>query len=498
MAYFPHAYQKMLVASNATPFRDGNGTLNTLDLGKGQIGIVNPKTNKLVDFTGGATAATQFAGGLNMIYLAQGSFYGADKDKLGSSLHGGYNETVKSKGINPKYVSAFYLTKSADPVNHILMVKPTTDCTSIACDTTYRLRIDVKGSPALRFLTHNLYQTVDAYSGCCDTTDSNIDPMVLLLQWKERINESLILKDFVNASVFNKVDNTGTTTSANALSTTTTTAVFDLTDYTNVVSGCRITGTNIPVGSVVTGVNGTTSVTITFPELATAPAAANFNAMTGLKIYAPVTTAFSEYSAEVQAAADSNDCFLVLTAAYSDTEFGNCSFSPMDHVEYQPIEIYASVVEQTNIPCDTACFGKGGVITAPTTSAITAGGAYVLQQAKQGKGFGETVVREYILDKRYRQEPWNQDPRLREVLNNTTLDDVSRSTKYWAFHILHSVPRNSNPSGTMDADQYLIKIVIPVAESTDTTVGQFKDFMNAYLAAAGNPITCVDEFGVAV
>ena len=489
MAYFPHAYQKMLVASSGTtPFLTGNGTLKSKDLAAGQVGAVDPKTHKLIDLTQGNTA--------DMFYLAQGSFY--QTDVLGSSLHGGYQESVKTKGINPKYVSAFYLTKSANPVNHILMVKPTTDCTSIACDTTYRLRVDVKGSPALRFLTHNLYQTVDAYSGCCDTSDSNIDPMVLLLQWKERINESLILNQFVNAEVFNAVSNAGTTTAFNALSTTTTTATFDLTSYTNVAVNHRVTGTNIPVGSVVTAINGDTSLTITFPEQASAPAVGNFNAMTGLKFYSPVTTAFADYAPETAGDADSNDCFLVLTASYVDTTFGDCSFSPKDHVEYQPVEIYASVVEQTNVPCDTACFGKGGVITNPTTSAITAGGAYVLQQAKQGKGFGETVVREYILDKEYRQEPWNQDPRLREVLKNTTLGDVSRSGKYWALHILHSVPRNSNPSGTMDNDQYLVKIVIPATLSSENEVTAFIDFINDKLAAANNPIVCVDEFGAAV
>ena len=486
MAYFPHAYQKMLVASSGTtPFLTGNGTRKTTDLAAGQVGAVDPKTHKLIDLTQGNTA--------DMFYLAQGSFY--QTDVLGSSLHGGYQETVKTKGINPKYVSAFYLTKSANPVNHILMVKPTTDCTSIACDTTYRLRVDVKGSPALRFLTHNLYQTVDAYSGCCDGSDSNIDPMVLLLQWKERINESLILNQFVEASVFNFAVTTGS--NGNDATFTTTTAAFVLDSANGVAVGQRVTGTGIPVGSVVKTLSGT-NITIEFPALAAAPAGSTLNNKNDLKFYSPVTTAFADYAPETAGDADSNDCFLVLTASYMDTTFGDCSFSPKDHVEYQPIEIYASVVEQTNVPCDTACFGKGGVITNPTTSIITAGGAYVLQQAKQGKGFGETVVREYILDKEYRQEPWKQDPRLREVLGNTTLGDVSRSGKYWALHILHSVPRNSNPSGTMDNDQYLVKIVIPATLSSENEVTAFIDFINDKLAAANNPIVCVDEFGAAV
>ena len=44
-----------------------------------------------------------------------------------------------------------------------------TDCPfEFLCDETYYLRIDIKGSPALRFLNHNAYYTLDAYTGCCD------------------------------------------------------------------------------------------------------------------------------------------------------------------------------------------------------------------------------------------------------------------------------------------------------------------------------------------
>jgi hypothetical protein len=492
----------MLVASASVPFANGptGSTTLTTSLTAGQIGVVNPKNNQLVDIDSNPSASSLFTGGLNMIYLAQGSFYATDK--LGSSLHGGYQETVKSKGINPKYVSAFYLTKSADPVSHILMVKPNTNCQNINCDSTYRLRVDVKGSPALRFLTHNVYQTIDAYTGCCDGSDSNIDPMVVLLQWKEQINESLILNQFVNADVYNKATTAPTSSTAAAgTGLTTTTATFAVASATGIVLNQYVTGSKIPVGSTVSNISGG-NITITFPELSAAPLGADFNGMTDLKFYSKVTTTFANYvPVTANNDEDTNDCFLVLNAAYSDTTFGDCSFSPKDHVEYQPIEIYASVVEQTNIPCDTACFGKGGVVTAPTSAVLAAGtgGVYVLRQAKQGKGFGETVIREYILDKEYRQEPWNQDPRMREVLGNTTLTtDIARGTKYWGLHILHSVPRSSNPSGTMDNDQYLIKIVIPVSVSTNVSVTNFITFMNNYLAAAGNPIKCVDEFGVSV
>jgi hypothetical protein len=56
-------------------------------------------------------------------------------------------------------------------------------CKEYLCGETYSLRLDVKGSPALRFLNHNAYSTQDAYTGCCpagaiaptavDSTDCN-------------------------------------------------------------------------------------------------------------------------------------------------------------------------------------------------------------------------------------------------------------------------------------------------------------------------------------
>mgnify|MGYP000102810017 CR=1 FL=1 len=58
---------------------------------------------------------------------------------------------------------------------------------------------------------------------------------------------------------------------------------------------------------------------------------------------------------------------------------------------------------------------------------------------------------------------------------------VNRSSRYGAYYILHSVPRKSNPSGTMDADQYLVKIAV---SARSTGAGSFEAFMTAWLAAA--------------
>lgn len=448
MAYFPHAFQKMLVGTagfNTTP-----GT--TLTLTAGQIGVVRASDHQIQNL--GGTPTYTGASGNPLFYLAQGSFH--TTDKIGP-FHGGYKETVKSKGINPKYISAFYVTEPAAPVNEVLGVS-VSNCTSIACDTTYRLRLDVKGSPALRFLTHNLYQTLDAKTPCCDSSNNNVDPVGVLLQWKDQINESPIMKEFVNAKVFNfKVGGF-----AGAATTNSTTLTIDDTSGAGgsapagLAIGQMITGVGIPQNTFITAVSGGT---LTLSKAATVA-----GATVALKVYEEVLT--SSYILETGASLpDTNDAMLVLTGAYVDTTFGNCSFSPMDHYELEPIQIYAAVVDTEGDPCQTSCF------------TVTE-----LQTAYQGKGFGETLIRELILSKRYAQEPFQTDPRMREVLDDTTLSDLSRSTRYFAYHILHSVPRTSNPSGTMDADQYLVKIVVS-ARSTP-----FETYMNTLLTSAGNHV----------
>jgi len=376
MAYFPHAFQKLLVGTSGFSTQDGQ---NTLALVAGEIGVVSAQDNLIQDLTAAPTyAATP------LIYLAQGSFHASDK--IGP-FHGGYKETVKSKGINPKYVSAFYVTEPANAVNHVITVGAAAPC-EVLCNTTYRLRIDVKGSAALRFLTHNAYKTIDAFTGCCVEGSAAVDSAIVYEGWAAAIAADAILSKFIAPSLL-YTDNSG----ASPVTTTTKPANWD-------------------------------------------------------------TIALGDKWVQLK-----------LTGAYVDTKFGNCSFDPKDHFEIEPVYIYASAVDSTGDPCNESCFFVAEVT-----------GAY------QGKGYGETLVRELILAKRYQQEPWTQDVRLREVLDDTTLTELSRSSKYFAYHILHSVPRKSNPTGMMDADQYLVKVVVDARDAA------FESYINALLASSGNHV----------
>lgn len=67
------------------------------------------------------------------------------------------------------------------------------------CDETYYLRIDVKGTSALRFANHNLYRTLDASGGCCadPSVPVAVTSDVIYKQFVEQIATDPYLKDFI-------------------------------------------------------------------------------------------------------------------------------------------------------------------------------------------------------------------------------------------------------------------------------------------------------------
>ncbi len=74
------------------------------------------------------------------------------------------------------------------------------------CDETYYLRLDVKGSPALRFANHNMYQTLQADGGCCSgPVPTLVDSTLIYIQWAKAIVENPYFKDFIQPIVFDEL-----------------------------------------------------------------------------------------------------------------------------------------------------------------------------------------------------------------------------------------------------------------------------------------------------
>jgi hypothetical protein len=442
--YFPNAFKKaFLVGTNgiATGAVSLQASGTTASLTAGKVGFFNASTYAATT----SAAATPFI-------IAQGSYF--TSDKIGP-VHGGYQESVKSKTINPKYISRVIKVSAKAAKNQIVSIDATG--TTINSDSTLRLRLDVKGSPALRFLNHQLYKTLDAYTGC-DTvpgTTNTVDPVTVLLKWKDQITESPILQGFLAPKVWKKIAATTSTAAS-------TNSVIAVTSATGIAAGQKVTGTGVPAGTTVVSIS---SLNVTVSQ------AVNIASGAALKFYDEALT--STYTAETVAnTIAAVDAHLEIATAYVDTKFGDATFTPTDFVEKEPLFVYASFVAESGEPCEVNGFAVSEV-----------------QAAVQVSGLGESVLREMILDGRYRQEAYSDGGhvdslRIREIEANPGLATINRSGLYDQVMVLHNVPRFNNPSSTFDNDQYLLVINVPAG----TTTTAITDFIVNSAVAAGQAI----------
>ena len=160
-------------------------------------------------------------------------------------------------------------------------------CKEYLCGETYSLRLDIKGSPAMRFLDHNAYYTADAYTGCCPEgaiAPVAVDSTNVMILWASAITNSPIVSPFVQV--------------------------------------------------VVQAEDGT---------LWYAPGtSATFLAANGADTW-------DNYVSPGHT--DGECAGLILNGAYVDTKFGDCTFQVSDFYEKEPVRLYASEVDLTGDPC---------------------------------------------------------------------------------------------------------------------------------------------------
>ena len=514
MSYFNHAFRKAFLATGPTqtavpitnPLGASLGTVTTVNGYLNTAGFPTYALNQLSALTvatyGTAPTATTdgyigwFDASTNLsvvspssccnLYLAGSAIY--SNDKIGP-LAGGYQETNKSKMINPKYVSRFYSMAPCLPQNNVIHVGSTywtagggvltgsittpgvgyapnstvavgvgtittagtgtglelsitiaagvptvtgivnpgkgyvagntvtiklpsgaagnaiytigtvttshsqtgcgttsTCCKEFLCGETYSLRVDVKGSPAMRFLNHNAYATVDAYTGCCAPgviAPTVVDSTIVMIAWANALTTNPIVAPFLQIVVQSEL--------GQLLYAPGTSAAF------------------LALNSAITWDN----------------------------YVSPGHTA--------------NACAgIIINGAYVDTKFGDCSFQISDFYEKEPVKLYASEVDLNGNPCtfDSLC----------TVTEC---------QGLQAQGLGETILRDLTLSESYRQNFLATDIRIREITQgNQLVSSINRNAQYYRYMLQHNVPRNYNPSGTFDSDQYVLEIYSLVALTT--------------------------------
>ena len=488
MAYFNHAFQKLFLATcedlSGVPVRDLDGnvisvttsgalvdTVGVPSIGLNQLSKIqkdagNFKTSGYVGIFDTKTHKTIEPSDCCPIYIAGSAIYA--NDKIGP-FHGGYQETNKSKVINPKYVSRLYFQEACSATNEVLHIGATPYtiggsiltldgtslvggtgypngtslvnvtsangvgatveitvalgvvtgvtlvygglnyevgevltivggnndatievatvnsaagngdcCKEFLCDATYSLRLDIKGSPVLRFLNRQTYFTAEAYTGCCPDgaiAPVPVDSTLVFIEWAKQFANSPLIGNFVALAV---VAEDGT-------------VLYDpATDPGDLPAGAITWNQYVSPGHTQDACAG-----------------------------------------------------MIIKGAYVDTKFGDCTFQTTDFFEKEPIKLYASLVDMNGDPCEFESL------------------CTILEcEAKQAEGFGEQVMRDLVLSESYRQNFFHSDLRIREITQgNQMLEDVDRSAQYDRLYLLHSVPRFNNPTSTFDNDRYLLEFV---------------------------------------
>jgi hypothetical protein len=291
MSYFNHAFNKVFVGTDAFV---KTAATTTSALTKGEFTFVDPNTWAVPATLDGTTTLKC------PLVLAAGSIY--SNDKIGP-FHGGYKESVKSKTINPKYVRKFYRVDPCNPQQTQVTIglnvenyeTPGACEKQFMCGQTYYMRLDIKGSPVLRFLTRNTYFTADAYTGCCEDpeTPTAVNPLMVYVQWAYNFLRSPLINPFVQVQVTYSIDagvswlqlGDGTSSEAN-------------------------------LATLLGYINGTTAL----PANPT-----------------PADTLAG----------------LIINGAYVDTTFGDCTFYPSDSIiaKLEPVVVLASEVDYNGDPC---------------------------------------------------------------------------------------------------------------------------------------------------
>jgi hypothetical protein len=283
--YFNHAFRKSFLPVPVQGAIALDNAATTSALAAGEISVFDAKTWANVSATPSASP----------FYLVQGSYFTSDVIG-GNRFLGGYKESIKSKAINPKYITRLIKINSAVAANQI---KDICVC-NLECGKTYNLRLDLKGSPALRLLSHNIYRTLSAYTGCCTDdcsatcTGALVDPTIVVIKWAEYIVNDPILSQYLKLTVKDWDGNTVAT-----------------------------------------------------------------QAGTSLAQIQAFLTALGEYTSTFDpTAADASTFQACLTTevAYVDTKFGSCTFTPTDFYELMPLFILPSMTDETGDPCNVQCF----------------------------------------------------------------------------------------------------------------------------------------------
>ena len=234
MSYFPHAFKKVFVGLYSGFVTSGKP--EDLMGGIGWYGFFDAKTWNAID-VGDADVAD-----FPQVLFMGGSYH--SYDVVGP--YGGFQESNKSKPINPYYVHRFWKVGPRTPVPQVVYVgwdgTNASSAPKFQCGQNYSLRIDLKGAPAVRLLGHNFYSRFDVLTDCCaDSEDLEyVDPIEVLLAFARQINADPIVSQFITADVIT-TDGGDAGTAPDVVNPDTYTPLTDAEDIEAAIGALRLT-----------------------------------------------------------------------------------------------------------------------------------------------------------------------------------------------------------------------------------------------------------------
>lgn len=435
-------------------------TGTSADLTAGQFGLFDPETHAVV--TTGNVASHPSA------YVAVGSYQ--PNDIIG--LSGSYKVSDKSPapgvGIDPKRVTKWYKVAPKDSQNQVVQLfwdGVTATGPSFECNKTYYLRLELQGEPVLRYINHYIYKQFGVHTGCCaddcaePCAETGVDAAVIMKQYADLINADNLVNKFAKATAIANVASTTLTTTSG--STAATAGVG-----TGIAVGQLVLNPNVPYGTTVTAVSGT-SVTLSAAATASGTTVAT-------KFAAKVDGTYTSPSTDVDKAAVVAG--LLIEAILSPTVFGDCSFTPGEYVEQSFVDIHASMVNENGDPCEI----KGVEMNSSTGVNFVEVQPFILPA-----GQGEFVARDFISSQMYKQVFYSSDPRIRETSDNISLSTVDRTAKYVRYYLQYSKDITGNPSNNLSKDQYILCFAVKEGVSATT----FEALVLQWLQAHNSTIT---------
>lgn len=454
-------------------------------LGIGTFAFVNPKTGLSV-----ISSSTEVTTG-KMLMLVNSSFH--TNDQLGT--HGGYKESIKSRGINPRNITGFKKITCAIPETSVAHLG----------NTNFSRDIAFTISDAGTGYTNGSYTNVPVTGGT--GTGMTVDVSV--------VGTVVTVVSVRNPGVNYSVDDSLTLGVIPGVTAASEDATFTLDSY----QLCRyeffcdqtydlqislggqgvLSVLNHEVPRGVSAYGGCCPVdpeadkridsTLIFIQWAQRITEVNYFApfirpivydQLGAPLFATAAEAVAAgYASSAVWSEYVSPGYITNTlggirfnGAYTDTTFSNCTFQYSESTGIvSPVLINdMSITSDATLPCkDTLCFVHE-------------------THGFLGQGFGEDVVREFIDDAPRRTNMFAEDLRFREIENGNLLSSFNRNGLYTRYIIDHFVPHYENNETTFSDVNFELNIYIPCSGGTTPTVTAFETFMNAWLTSVNSTV----------